>query len=91
MFIIVAVEAKVLPIATVRRVVLMVVIFMVHGKEVEIMAVEFPAAPGTDPGMNSQRLLSVSFQALILSLPGSNDDAIYLFLVESFFTRFAGS
>jgi hypothetical protein len=90
-FIVVAVEAKVLPIAPVRRVVLVVVILMVHGKEVKIMAVEFPAAPGTDPGMNSQRLLSVSFKTLILSLPGSSDNAIHLFLVDPFFTRFAGS
>jgi hypothetical protein len=51
---IMAVNAQVLPVAAIRRVVLMVMVLVMDGKQVKILDGEFPATAGTNPGMDSQ-------------------------------------
>jgi hypothetical protein len=82
MLVVVAIDAEVLPVAPIQRVVVMIVVFMVHREEMQILDGEFSTAPGADPGMNPQRLLPVTFQKFIPfpSSPGHN--AIYLFLTD---------
>jgi hypothetical protein len=58
-FVIVAVDAQQFPVAAIRRVVVMVVVLMVHGKFAQLLAAEFPAAPGTNPGVNLEGLLAI--------------------------------
>jgi hypothetical protein len=58
-FIIVAVNAQVLPVAAVGRIVLVVVVPMVDRKEVEIVLIEIHPALGAKPPVNIERLASV--------------------------------
>ena len=52
MFVVVAVNAKVLPVAAVRRVVVMIMILVVHREFMEILCVELARTARTDPGMD---------------------------------------
>jgi hypothetical protein len=63
--VVVAIDAKVLPVAAVGGVVFVVVVFVVHSEHMEALDREFPATASADPGMNSEGLLSVAFHALI--------------------------
>ena len=54
MFIVVAVNAEVFPVAPVFRVVLVVAVPVVDGEEVEVVKLELPAAFGADPAMKLQ-------------------------------------
>jgi hypothetical protein len=52
MFVVVAVNAKVLPVAAVRRVVVMIMILVVHREFMEILCTELAPAACADPGVN---------------------------------------
>jgi len=52
--IIVAVSAQVFPVRPIRRVVVVIPVFVVHGKQVPCLDVELPGALGTDEPMNLQ-------------------------------------
>jgi len=54
MLIVVAVNAEVFPVAAVRRVVRVVSVPVVDGKEMEVAKVKFPSAFGADPAMKLQ-------------------------------------
>ena len=86
--VVVAIDAEVLPVAAVRRVVFMVVVFVMDRQEMEILDGEFPAAAGADPGMNSQGLLSVALQALIQCLAGPGNNPVQILLAPLLTTDF---
>ena len=52
MFVIVAVNAKVLPVATIRRIVVMIMILVMHREFVEILCTELAAAASANPRVN---------------------------------------
>ena len=52
MFVVVAINAKVLPIAAVRGIVVMIMILVVHRQFMEILCVELAPATCADPGVN---------------------------------------
>ena len=52
MFVVVAINAKVLPVAAIRRVVVMIMILVMHRKFMEILCTELAAAASTNPGVN---------------------------------------
>ncbi len=58
--IIVAIDAEVLPVRAVRRVVVGVPVFVVHGQEVPVLEVELTTALRTDEAVNLQGLLPVA-------------------------------
>jgi len=82
MLIIMAIDAQILPVTPVRRIVVVVVIFVVDRKHMEVLVSEISAAAGTYQGMNSQRLLAVSSQTLALGLTSSFHYLIDLFLAQ---------
>jgi len=69
-FVVVAIEAKVFPVAPVMRVMVVVVILVVNGEHVKVLPGKLSATTGTYPGMDSQRLLAVAFIPFRLCLPG---------------------
>jgi hypothetical protein len=78
--IVMAIDTEILPIAPVRRIVFMVVVFVVDGEQVEVLERELSAAAGTYPWMDSQGLLTVAFHSLCIGLSGFRNDLIHLFL-----------
>ena len=52
MFVVVAINAKVFPVTTVRRVVVMIVILVVHREFMEILCVELSPAASANPGVD---------------------------------------
>jgi hypothetical protein len=58
-FIIMAVDAKVFPIGTVRRVVIMVSVFMMYCQEVSVFVVKLPGTLGADEAVDLQRAFPV--------------------------------
>jgi hypothetical protein len=59
MLVLVAVNAKILPIGAVRRIVPGIAILVVHGQQLPIFMSEFSAAPGADHPVDLERLLPV--------------------------------
>jgi hypothetical protein len=59
MFLIMAVNAKILPVRAVRRIIVVVAVFVVNGKEVSVRIIKFTSALGADEAMNAERLFSV--------------------------------
>jgi len=49
-FVVMAIDTEILPITPVGRIVIMVVVLMVYGKQVEVLERELPAASGTYQG-----------------------------------------
>jgi hypothetical protein len=59
--ILMAIDAEVFPIAAVAGVVVMVMVFVMNGKQMKVFQCEFAPTPSANPWMNPQRLLPVAF------------------------------
>jgi hypothetical protein len=86
-FIVMAVEAQQFPVAAVGRVVVVVVVLVVHGQQVDGRVVEFPRAAAADPREQFQRLGSVAFFALLPDAPRVGDDLIQALAVGAVLLR----
>src|SRR6516162_8526774 len=80
--VVVAVNAEQFPIAAVTRVVVVVVILVVHGQQVNGRVIEFPRTAAADPGEQFERLAAVTLVTLLADAPRARDD-----LVESIAIR----
>ena len=78
MFVVMAINAKQLPIAAVRGIVVVVVIPVVHGKLHDVAAIEFPRATSADPRINLERPLAIAGCALLARTAGVGDNMIQL-------------
>ena len=58
MLIVVTVEAEQLPIAAVRRIIVMVVVLVMDRELAQLFAVKFASAVGTDPGKEFERVFA---------------------------------
>src|SRR5215471_15498566 len=76
MLVIVAVDAKQLPVAAVGRIVVVVVIAMMNGELPDRRCVEFAAASPADPRVDLERPLAISLFALIARASRFGDDAV---------------
>jgi hypothetical protein len=54
-FIVMAIDAEVFPVWSIRRVIQVIAVFVVDGQEMPCFLVEFPAAFGADQSMNLER------------------------------------
>ena len=54
MFIIMAVDTEVFPVGTIRRVVVVIAVFVVNGEEVSVFIVKFTGALGADQTVNTE-------------------------------------
>lgn len=79
--VLVTVDAEILPIAAIRRVVIVVVIAMMHGQLVQILTRELTAAACADPAMQLQRLLAVAAVTSFTLALGLGDDAVEACLI----------
>ena len=80
-FIVVTVEAEQLPVASVKRIVVMVVILVVDRQLTQLLAVKFSSAVRTDPwkefeGARSIGLLTLRVMVLCHASLGEDDDSI---------------
>src|SRR6516162_5617628 len=74
--VIVTVDAEELPVAAVRRIVVVVVVLVVDGQLVDIGAVELAGAASADPGEELERLLAIGLRTRLAAQPRFGDDAI---------------
>src|SRR5262249_59905619 len=61
--VVVAVDAEVLPVAAVGRVVVVVAVLVVHGEEVQVGALELARTLGADPAVEGERALAIALLA----------------------------
>ena len=59
MLVVVAPDTEIFPVASVRRVKVMIAVLVVDGEKVEVGEVEFPAALGADPSMELEGPLTI--------------------------------
>src|SRR5262249_43448073 len=76
--IVMAIQAQQLPIATVRRIVVVVVVAVMYGQLAQVLVGELAAAAPADPGVDLERLLAVAALALRGVAAGFGEDAVQL-------------
>jgi hypothetical protein len=76
MFVVVAVQTQQLPIAAIRRVVVVIVVPVVDGQFAQVGARKLAGAAPTDPRIELQRLFPVAPIARLGSATGFSDDAV---------------
>ena len=59
MFLIMAVDTEIFPVGAVRRIVVMIAVFVVNGEEVSVRIIKFTGALGAYETVDAERLLSV--------------------------------
>ena len=80
MLIVMAVNAEILPVAAIGRIVVVIMILVMYGQFVKVFLIELAPAAAADPWMDLERLGAI---ALFSSVPGP--DCIDHSLVESLF------
>ena len=68
--IVVTVETQQLPVATVGRIVIVVVVLMMDRELAKFLALKIAPAPRTDPGIDLERLLPITLLPLLPVAPG---------------------
>ena len=68
--IVVTIETQELPVAPVRRIVIVVMVLMMDRKLTKLFALKIAPAPRTDPGIDLERLLSIPLLPLLTVAPG---------------------
>jgi hypothetical protein len=72
------IETQQLPVAAVRRIVVVVVILMVDRQFTKSLPCEFAAAPGTDPGKELKCPLTIALLPALSLAAGLSNDLILL-------------
>jgi hypothetical protein len=85
--IVMAIDAEVLPVAAIGRIVIMVVVLVVHGEPVQILPCEMSPTPGTNPRVDFQGLLPVTLFPLFPCKTGTGHDLSLFFFADPI-TRF---
>lgn len=89
-FLIVTVQAKVFPVAAVPWIVIVIVIFVVHGQLMQILARELTPTAGANPRIEAQRLFPVALETLLPFLTRFGNDRIELIRVALAGSRLVG-
>jgi hypothetical protein len=76
MFVFVTVDTQVLPVTTIRRVVVVIMVLVVDGQLVKVLPSKLAAATPADPRMNFERLLPVTVVTVLALLTGPRDDFV---------------
>lgn len=83
MLIVVAIQAKQLPIAAVERIVIVVVILMMDGKFPEPLALELASAARANPGKELEGALTIALHPEFTLAPGFGNDRVHLGAIGS--------
>ena len=78
MLVVVTVKAEVLPVASIGRIVVVIVVFVVHGQFVQVLTSELTPASPTHPGMNLERLRPIVSLTGIAVPDGLGDNSIQI-------------
>jgi hypothetical protein len=81
MLIIMAVKTEQLPVAAVRRVVVMVMILVMDRELTELFPREFPSAPRADRRVQFERLVPIGLLPEFAIVPHFRDDPFLLFFL----------
>lgn len=81
MLIVMAINAQQFPVATIRGIVVVVMVAMMYREFGKVGACEFPLASTANPGVHFQGLFPVTFLPLILLTPGIGNDLIQFVLL----------
>lgn len=84
---IVTVKAQELPVAAIRRVVIVVMVFVVHGELAQIVFAELPPASAADPGEEPKRLLPETPHPQVMVLPRGFHRALEAICVHGLFAN----
>ena len=76
--VVVTIKAEVFPIASIGRIVVVIVVFVVHGQFVQVLTSELPPASTTHPGMKLERLCPIVSLAGIAVPDGLGDNRIQI-------------
>ena len=68
MLVVVTIKAEVLPVASIGRIVVVIVVFVMHGQFVQVLASKLAPASPTHPGMDLERLRPIVSLAASRSL-----------------------
>ena len=82
MFVLVAVGAEQLPVTTIGRVVVVIVVLVMDRHFVHVRVVELAGAAAADPRVQLERLAAVALLALLLGASRFRDDAVEALLVR---------
>lgn len=75
-FVFVTIDAQVLPVTAIGRVVVVVMVFVVDCELVKVLPSKLTTATGADPRMNLERLLPVSMAAVVAFAMGARDKSV---------------
>ena len=78
MLIVMAVNAEIFPVAAIGRIVVVIVVFVVHGQFVQVLTSELAPASSAHPGMNLERLRPIVSLAGIAVPDGLGDNSIQI-------------
>ena len=70
MFVVMAVQTKQLPVAAIGRVVVVVVVFVMHGQFHQVGVLEFPSTAATYPGVEFKGFIPVISFLLMSAMTG---------------------
>lgn len=76
MLAVVAVYAQKLPVAAVRRIIIVVAVFMMDRQLVKFLAGKFPSAPGAYPGQDLERSITVNIPPPLSKPPRFGNDVL---------------
>ena len=76
--VVVTIKAEVLPVASIGRIVVVIVVFVVHGQFVQVLTSELAPASSAHPGMNLERLRPIVSLAGIAVPDGLGDNSIQI-------------
>ena len=74
--VVVAIDAEILPVAAVGRIVVVIAVLVVHREQVEVARLELAAAPGADRPVQGERPLAVPLPPRAPGLGGFADQGI---------------
>ena len=79
-----AIQAKVLPVAAVCRIVVMIVVLVMHSELVQVLAGKLPPTARANPGVDSKGLFPVAAHTLVRRPAGISNDLVELFFADRF-------
>ena len=79
-FVVMTVKTEVFPVASIGRIVVVIMVFVVHGQFVQVLTSELTPASPTHPRVNLERLCPIVPLAGIAVPDGLGDNSIQVFL-----------
>ena len=79
--IVVAVQTQQFPVASVGRIIFVVVVFVVDRELTKLFTLEFTPAARTDPGKHLERLLPITLFSLLAAAPGLRHNPVHFVFI----------